>query len=389
MWMNETVASGMVPWYHFIGAEGGLGNDRRWQEPGRKYFTWLARHEKHFVNKQSIANVGVVMGQRTQLFYQPPGGGDVAQYMQGMYYALVEGRFAFNFIHDDDLAPENLRKYKAVILPNIALLSDEQCRQLRDYVRSGGSLLATFETSMYTDGNERRLNFGLADVFGIQRKGDPVGAIGDGNAYLARIEREHEILSGFTNTDWIPGAQFRVPITSVADQVLTVVPPYPAYPPEVSYPPVAKTTEPAIVIRENGDSRVVYLPGDVDRTAWIAGNTDLRRLLQNCVLWLLRGDAPVQVDGEGLIESFAWQTKAGYALHLLNYTNPNMHKGWIRDFYPIGEQKVRMRVPDKEHIASVHLLRLDQQIPFQQRSDVVEFTVPKVIDYEVAALNGS
>jgi hypothetical protein len=389
MWMNETVASGMVPWYHFIGAEGGLGNDRRWQEPGRKYFTWLARHERHFGNKRSIANVGVVMGQRTQLFYQAPGRGDVAQYMQGMYYALIEGRFAFDFIHDDDLGTENLRKYKAIILPNAALLGDEQCRQLRDYVRSGGSLLATFETSMYTDGNERRPNFGLADVFGIQRRGDPVAAIGDGNPYLARIERQHEILSGFTNTDWIPGAQFRIPIASVDNPVLTVVPPYPAYPPEISYPPVAKTNEPAIVVREHGESRTVYLPGDVDRTAWIAGNTDLRRLLQNCVGWLLRGDTPVRVEGEGVIESFAWETKAGYALHLLNYTNPNMHKGWIRDFYPVGEQKVRMRVPGKQRIASVELLRVDQRIPFQQGSDVVEFTIPKVVDYEVAALSAS
>src|SRR5205085_7555557 len=29
----------------------------------------------------------------------------------GMYYALVEGRFAFNFIHDDDLGAEILHKY--------------------------------------------------------------------------------------------------------------------------------------------------------------------------------------------------------------------------------------------------------------------------------------
>ena len=61
------------------------------------------------------------------------------------------------------------------MLPNTALLSDEQCQQLRDYVDAGGSLLATFETSMYTERNERRADFGLADVFGIRKAGDDRG----------------------------------------------------------------------------------------------------------------------------------------------------------------------------------------------------------------------
>ena len=27
------------------------------------------------------------------------------QYMDGMYYALLEGRFLFDFVHEDELAP--------------------------------------------------------------------------------------------------------------------------------------------------------------------------------------------------------------------------------------------------------------------------------------------
>ena len=53
----------------------------------------------------------------------------------------------------------------------------------------------------------------------------------------------------------------------------------------------------------------------------------------------------MQVQGDGIIETFAWETEAGFALHILNYTNPNTHKGWIRNFYPIGEQRVSMTLP--------------------------------------------
>jgi hypothetical protein len=237
---------------------------------------------------------------------------------------------------------------------------------------------------MYTEGNERRADFGLADVFGIQRKGDPETS--PGNGFMARIERTHEILDGFTNTDWIPGAEFRLPVASVQNPVLTVVPPYTAYPPELSYPTVLHTDEPAVVMRENGASRRIYFPGDLDRTAWRSGNTDLSRLLQNTVRWLVNGELPVQVTGDGVIESFAWETEAGFALHILNYTNPNTHKGWIRRFYAIGEQKVRMDLPDGRKISRLELLRAERQIPFSQQGKRVEFTIPRVEDYEVAAL---
>jgi hypothetical protein len=384
MWLNQTVASGMVPWYHFIGAEDGLGADRRWEQPGREYFTWLARHEQHFTNKRSIANIAVVMGQRTQLFYKSLGAGDATEHMQGLYYALVEGRFPFDFIHEDDISAETLKKYRAVLLPNIALLGDQQCQELQNFVSAGGSLMASFETSMYTDRNDRRANFGLADVFGIQKKEDAVTS--PGNGFVARIERNHEILDGFSNTDWIPGAEFRLPVASEDNPVLTVVPPYTAYPPELSYPPIPRTDEPAVVVKERGQSRLIYFPGDIDRTAWRSGNTDLSRLLQNSIRWLVNGNLPLTIQGDGVIETFAWETEAGFALHLLNYTNPNMHKGWIRRFYPIGEQKVQMQLPDGAKVTRVELLKAERNIPFTQRNNRINFVVPSVDDYEVAAL---
>ena len=200
-------------------------------------------------------------------------------------------------------------------------------------------------------------DFGLADVFGIHCQGVPVTS--NGNGFLARIERPHPILDGFSNTDWIPGAEFRIPISKVENPVLTVVPPYPAYPPELSYPPIPRTDQPAIAVKEAGKSRLVYFPDDIDRTMWRSGNTDLSRLIQNCIRWVVNGKGPVEVEGDGDIEGFAWETEVGFSLHLLNYTNPNMHKGWIRRFYPIGEQRVRMTLPQGRKVSRVELLRAE------------------------------
>ena len=392
MWFDETLASGMAPYHHLIGGEKGMGEDRRWLEPAHKYFQWMARHDVHFINKRAIANIGVVMGQRTHLFYKPPRGAAIREYMDGLYYALLEGRFLFDFVHEDKLAPADLAKYAALLLPNTALLSDQQCRQLRAYVDGGGSLLATFETSLYDERGRRRQDFGLADVFGIRKNGDVVGTLGNG--YLARIEKQHEILAGFAGTNWIPGAENRVPVATVDGQVdgpvdapiLTVVPGFVAYPPELSYPVADHTSEPAVVMRQKGASRRLYFPGDIERTMWKSGHTDLARLLQNSIRWVAGDNAPVMVDGEGVIETFAWETQAGFAVHVLNYTNPAMHRGWLRNFYPIGAQKVRMSLPSGRKVTRVELLRAERQIPFAGGTGTVEFTIPRVVDYEVAAL---
>ena len=166
------------------------------------------------MNKSTIANIGLVIGQRTQLFYKAPHNVSMQQNMDAMYYALLEGRFLFDFVHEDRLQLERLKKYSALILPNVALLSDEQCGQLREYVSQGGSLLATFETSMYTNSNERRTNFGLADIFGIHLAGEMIGRRGNGNPFLARIERQHPILHGFTDTHWLPGGRISLASSS-------------------------------------------------------------------------------------------------------------------------------------------------------------------------------
>ena len=384
IWMDQTAASGMTLWYHWLGGQKGLGEDRRWQKIGRRHMEWLARNDRHFERKATVANIAVVMGQRSHLFYTPPGEGGMAQFMDGLYAALIEGRFLFDYVHEEDLGAGTLGKYAAVLVPGVAWLSDAQCRQLSDYVESGGSLMASFEAAMFDERGRRRENSGLAGLFGIEGTGPVAGPLGNG--FYARIESPHEILQGFTDTNWIPGGAYRLPVKAAGPVVLSVVPAYTAYPPELSYAPIERTDEPAVVVRERGRSRLLYFPGDLERSAWRYGNTDINRLIQNAVTWLVRDARPVSIEGEGVLDCIAWETVPGYALHLGIYTNPNMHRGWLRRHYPVGEQVVRMGITGGRTVSRVELLRAGRQIQFRQEGASVVFTVPAIEDYEVAAV---
>lgn len=392
LWLAQTTASGMVPWFHWLG---GAPEDNRWREVGRSFFEWLAANEPHFRNRRPIADLAVLYPQSTIAFYKSGDGpgswrggerGQTADYLQGLYYALLEGRFLFDFVHQEDLTPETLSKYRALLIPNAAYLRDKECEQIQSYAAAGGSVLSTFETSRYDEWGDRRRDLALAGLFGATVVGETIGPLG--NSYM-RIERQHAVTSTFEGTALLPGAENRVPVRALASDplVLSVVPYYPAFPPEMVFPRAPHTREYAALLRQNGNSRVAYFAGDVDRTFWRSGNTDLSQLMQNAIRWVL-GDArqPVSVTGEGVVEAFAWETEPGYALHILNYTNPNMTRGFLRSFYTIGPQKVEFDVAARDKISSVRALRAGRGLPFKQSDRTVSFEIPSVVDYEVIAL---
>ena len=68
------------------------------------------------------------------------------------------------------------------------LLADPP-EQLRAFVRGGGSIVATHETSLYDEWGARRKNFGLAELFGVDSTGKAEGPMH--NSY---IRLEHEAL---------------------------------------------------------------------------------------------------------------------------------------------------------------------------------------------------
>jgi hypothetical protein len=392
LWMAQDSASGMAPCFHWLG---GSPEDTRWRQTGRVYFQWLAQNEKHFRNLESVANLAVLYPQSTISFYGANGkptrtlnGGtiDPADYLDGIYGALLEGRFVFDFVHQDNLSEATLRKYAALLIPNAAYLSDRECDAIRAYVASGGSVLATFETSLYNEWGDSRGDFGLKDLFGVSTDGKIVGPAG--NSY-SRIERQHPIVEGFEGTAILPGPEYRLNVTkaSATPLFLSVVPAYPAFPPEMAYTETPRTDQPAGIFLERGSSRIVYFPGDFDRTFRRSGHPDFSRLLINSIHWLLNGrEAPVSVEGEGMLELFAWQTEPGFALHILNYTNPHMYRTYVSGFHPVGPLKVRFEVPEGRKVSAARALRQGQQLSFREEGRAVHFEIPRIADYEVVAL---
>jgi hypothetical protein len=292
------------------------------------------------------------------------------------------------------LDAEHLSQFKTLILPNIAALSDKQCQQLREFVQRGGSLVATFETSLYDENGTRRANFGLADLFGADYVSGPEGPLQ--NSYLT-IEKDaatggyHPILAGLEDAGRIINGVSRVVVAPTGPMPLaplTFVPSYPDLPMEAVWPRVPHTTEAEVYVRPVGKGRVVYFPWDIDRTFWEVLCVDHGKLLSNAVAWATNEESPLTVSGAGVLDVTVWQQKTSLTVHLVNLTNPMMMKGPIHELYPVGEQKVRVRLPEGKKVARVHLLKagVDAHV-VEQAAGFLTVLVPSVLDHEVVAVD--
>lgn len=65
------------------------------------------------------------------------------------------------------LVPEELAKFEALILPEVEVLSDAHAAVIRNWVKDGGTLVASYKCGLWDEKRQARLNFPLADVFGV------------------------------------------------------------------------------------------------------------------------------------------------------------------------------------------------------------------------------
>lgn len=386
LWVADGVANGLRPWFTKFS---GVLHDERWLKPVEQSYQRLARWENYLRNESSLARVGLVYSQQTAWFH----GGRVEDHTLGWYQALIEARIPFEMVHDRLLDAARLGSLKTLILPNIAALSDAQCDQLRAFVQQGGGLVATYETSLYDEWGVLRANFGLADLFGVTFKGRTEGPMR--NSYL-RLEtdratgKRHPLLAGLEDAPRIINGVRRVEVEttrSYPNPPLTLIPSYPDLPMEKVYPRVSKTEVPQVFLHDAGRGRIVYFPWDIDRSFWEVLSVDHFKLLRNAVAWATNEDAPVTVTGPGVLDVTVWRQQRSLTVHLVNLTNPMMMKGPVRELIPVGEQKVRLRLPEGGKPRQVRLLAADKRVRAERTGGYLNAIVPSILDHEVVAVD--
>ena len=386
MWAHNGIANGLRPWFTKFA---GTIRDPRWLKTVEDIYTWHHKHERYLRNEEPLARAALVYSQQTATFYGgPEEHAKVEDHTLGFYQALTEARLPFEMVHDGLLDAAHVDRFKLLVLPNIAALSEAQCRQLEEYVERGGGLVATFETSRYDEWGVKRPDFGLAKLFGVRDSGRTDERMQ--NSYLRLEDHKHPLLKGLEGVPRIINGAKRVPVDPVAQFAaapITLIPSYPDLPMEEVYPRQEKTTIAEVYLREYGKGRVVYFPWDVDRVFWEVLCVDHGKLLVNAVDWALNEERPVTVSGKGFLDVTLWRQKESMTVHLVNLTNPMMMKGPVKEFYPMGPFEVKFRLPRGAKTRKVQLLTSGLTPRVRNEGGWLAVTVPSIELHEVIAVD--
>jgi hypothetical protein len=150
-----------------------------------------------------LSDIAVVSPTRSLMYYWTPIDARaqcMATDRRIVMEALTDLHIPAVVIREDDIHLDILRRYRAVVLPSIAMLSDDEIEAIEEYVREGGGLVVTGETAIAHENFTRREDYGLSFLTNAHLGTEPLlqySTFGDGKvAYLRGSGRNLEELTG-------------------------------------------------------------------------------------------------------------------------------------------------------------------------------------------------
>ena len=286
----------------------------------------------------------------------------------GAYSALMRSGLPVVTLHRSSFQRQ-LAGFRVLVLPNTALLSHAQLEAVREFVRLGGGLVSTHETSLYDEEGTRRADFGLADVLGAHYR----GVLPAADRRLRVAAPEHPIAVAIGNASLRHDEPLAV-VQADSAQVL-------------AYLHGGKSTAaetPAILTHRFGQGRVVYLPG-----RWCSmqcQNLDpaIERLFAAAVCWAAQGRPPVEIQAPATVGVTLFEQPERRILHLLNYRRDTRYQS--DEVQSIDNVAVSVAIPAGRQVERVHRLCRPADLPFRQAGQQATFALGRLDEYEVIAL---
>ncbi|HEX2186827.1 MAG TPA: alpha-amylase family protein [Chloroflexota bacterium] len=395
--LAQVIANGANPYAYVLGHTA--------NQPDRKNFGAVRRmmrfhqaNERWYGGLQSAAEVLVVAPQQSEGIDGEAGtvrvgsGGALraSRALRGVYRALAESHIPFDVLPDARLetaaADGRLSRYRAIVLPNAAVLSDAQVALLDRYVEQGGGVVATFETATRDAEGRLRPEWQIAlQSLGAAR----VLARRDGfkelrGSYL-RVTRRDD-LPDLPDTDLVPvdRAFLYVEARQGAEPSFSFIGPTRYGPPEKCWwDAELETSHPGLLWQGYGQGRTAYFPWPVDALFFDHSLMEWRSLLATAVT-AVAGGRQLQTDLPHQVEVTVNHQPASGAT-LLHLVNGSGHQD--RSYFepaPFFERTIALRT--ERPVQRVTAASLGQEVPFEQADGQVRFTLPRLELLELIVL---
>ncbi|HUW13538.1 MAG TPA: beta-galactosidase trimerization domain-containing protein, partial [Anaerolineae bacterium] len=329
---------------------------------------------------------------------------------EGMYRLLLESHVPFDVVNEAGLQRGELKDYRVLVIPDAVALADGTVQAIREAVKHGLGLVATYMTGLFDAQGNRRAQPALADLFGFDLEditaydtqdgiavhpvlgpnlGDADGAI----FHYGSARSDHHLAQGIPDGALFsfkggyvicsPAADVEV-IADIhaADQVRLNSRPYNR---RGHYPGPARW--PLALAREVGKARLAYYAPQAEAEWRRAHAPELDTLLLRSILWaggpppLEAPDCPRSVE----VRLFHSETQRAYHIMLVNLTtNPLV---WMAKWSPstvryvTPHKGVRLALRVGADVTSVRSL-IGSEVGYTVEEDMLLLDLPLLDLYE-------
>ena len=341
----------------------------------------LAKHEALFDATRSSARVAVMHSFDTANHYHSshqasdfygtarPGQGVPGNYLDSLFGfcdGLARSSIPFDAVTDLDAS--------GATLATCACLKDSVVEALREYVRKGGNLIASLDTSLLTDSGKARDDFGLADVFGVSFEGR-VTEYMDFNYFSAC--GKPSVFEGI-GIERIPAPRVGLDIrVGEGAQVLARF-----HTPQAGrYTDPTPQNKPAMVFNRFGSGSALYLAGAFGEMLHSYALPEHRRLLTNAVRMF--SESVVTLEGAlGNVEVVVRSQPGRQIVHLINYAGLPP-----RPFEAVASQTgLRLVLPPAIHCRGAKAVFADVALTLFVDHDRTIVELPRLDVYEIVVL---
>ena len=353
---------GALDWYLI----GRIDNheDRSGFAPVRDVFAYHAAHEREYAGLTSRARIALVRGSH--------------QEYRGWFRMLTENHFPFDSLRTDAALDVPWDRYDALILPDLASVSDELAQRIDAFVNDGGTLLATGRTAFRDRDDEDRqgcgiLSLGIAKIERVEPRMR--------SAYFKVMDKAGWSRLGDADLLYLDGPYVFAEYTGTAASCLRLIPPHHYGPPERCYYELV-VDRPGFVVNTYGKGTAIYvpwMPGALFHKQGFTNTSDFAAdLLEN-----VAGLGRVGGNLSPMCEVTLYENNDG--AHLVHVVNTSGHFG--NSFYePVPMRDVEIEIPLEKQPASVRLLRAGGECSHAYQNGVLRLVIPRIDLFEAVLI---
>lgn len=357
---------------------------------------FLRRNAQYYLKTESAAEVALIWSMRTANFHQAvdvpdedftrrmkvQAVGNPIESNFGFYEMLFRSHIPFDIIDEPVLAESKLDRYDVLIFPNSTCLSGEDTENVRRYVKQGGNVIATFETSICDRYGEKQNDFQLSDLFGVTSENQGIGPLHYGYVAPTPASSTHNFFKGLKR--WLPAPKYGIKVTpTTGKRLMEFCEKQPGLSGSQKLPTLPPKPDPFMIVNECDKGTCVYLAGNLGEEYWNYKHPQYRRLIESCVN-RLSGKLITLEDAPSSLEVVVRRQidPPRQIVHLINFTGEMTRP--IQRIIPCRNLKVILKGVKKA--SKVKALWSGKKIEYNATADQVSFTVPLIDEYEAVVI---